>query len=51
MADQNPRVAQGARVPLTGRRNMSQILADELMRRVDEGQFPVGGRAPTIAAP
>ena len=31
----------------TGRRNMSQVLADELIRRVDDGQFPVGSRAPT----
>lgn len=29
------------------RRNMSQAVADELMRRVREGQFPVGTRAPT----
>ena len=32
---------------LPARRNMSQILAEEILRRVDDGQFPVGGRAPT----
>jgi GntR family transcriptional regulator, transcriptional repressor for pyruvate dehydrogenase complex len=32
---------------LTGRRNMSQVVADELLRRIDAGEYPVGGRAPT----
>jgi GntR family transcriptional regulator, transcriptional repressor for pyruvate dehydrogenase complex len=29
------------------RRNMSQVVADELLRRIDAGEYLVGGRAPT----
>jgi GntR family transcriptional regulator, transcriptional repressor for pyruvate dehydrogenase complex len=29
------------------RRNMSQVVADELLRRIDAGEYVIGGRAPT----
>ncbi len=29
------------------RRNISQVVADELLRRIDAGEYPIGGRAPT----
>jgi GntR family transcriptional repressor for pyruvate dehydrogenase complex len=42
-----PEMSRAARTVLPGRRNLSQVVASEIERRIKEGTYPVGHFAPT----